>query len=126
MPQPAICFGRSATVSTRRLWPMRHGSIWSDTAWCTASRSAARRNMGELLRRRVVVLALVASLSSTALAAEGTAPGLQLPRVLSSRTIALPVLLYHRIGQLNGSLPAITRRLTVSPADFAAQMEWLG
>ena len=41
------------------------------------------------------------------------------------RTLVLPILLYHRIDVLRPSLPAITRRLTVSPGDFAAQMEWL-
>ena len=80
--------------------------------------------MGDLLRRRVVLLALAASLSPTAGAAERAPPWLRLPHVLVP-PIALPVLLYHRIGPLNGSLPAITRHLTVSPADFAAQMEWL-
>jgi peptidoglycan/xylan/chitin deacetylase (PgdA/CDA1 family) len=37
----------------------------------------------------------------------------------------VPILLYHRIGPLTPSLPALTRRLTVAPADFAAQMAWL-
>jgi peptidoglycan/xylan/chitin deacetylase (PgdA/CDA1 family) len=33
--------------------------------------------------------------------------------------------MYHRIDVLRPSLPAITRSLTVAPADFAAQMRWL-
>ena len=33
--------------------------------------------------------------------------------------------MYHRIDRLRPSLPAITRSLTVAPADFAAQMRWL-
>jgi peptidoglycan/xylan/chitin deacetylase (PgdA/CDA1 family) len=33
--------------------------------------------------------------------------------------------MYHRIDVLRASLPAITRALTVAPADFAAQMRWL-
>jgi peptidoglycan/xylan/chitin deacetylase (PgdA/CDA1 family) len=33
--------------------------------------------------------------------------------------------MYHRIDRLRPSLPAITRSLTVTPADFAAQMRWL-
>ena len=37
----------------------------------------------------------------------------------------LPVLMYHRIDLLKAGLPPITRRLTVDPGDFAAQMEWL-
>jgi peptidoglycan/xylan/chitin deacetylase (PgdA/CDA1 family) len=43
----------------------------------------------------------------------------------TARTIALPILMYHRIDLLKPSLPAMTRRLTVDPTDFAAQMEWL-
>ncbi len=33
--------------------------------------------------------------------------------------------MYHRIDVLKPSLPAITMRLTVAPAEFAAQMRWL-
>jgi peptidoglycan/xylan/chitin deacetylase (PgdA/CDA1 family) len=33
--------------------------------------------------------------------------------------------MYHRIDYLRPTLPAITRRLTVDPGDFAAQMRWL-
>jgi peptidoglycan/xylan/chitin deacetylase (PgdA/CDA1 family) len=33
--------------------------------------------------------------------------------------------MYHRIGPLNGSLPAITRALTVTAQEFSAQMHWL-
>jgi peptidoglycan/xylan/chitin deacetylase (PgdA/CDA1 family) len=33
--------------------------------------------------------------------------------------------MYHRIDVLRPSLPSITHRLTVDPADFAAQMRWL-
>jgi len=39
--------------------------------------------------------------------------------------VRVPILMYHRIDELRPSLPAITRRLTVSPADFQAQMRWL-
>ena len=42
------------------------------------------------------------------------------------RSIALPILTYHRIESLDESgVPDVRRRRTVSPADFAAQMEWL-
>jgi peptidoglycan/xylan/chitin deacetylase (PgdA/CDA1 family) len=50
---------------------------------------------------------------------------LRLPSPLPSRTLALPILMYHRIDVVKSSLPAITQRLTVAPEDFAAQMEWL-
>jgi peptidoglycan/xylan/chitin deacetylase (PgdA/CDA1 family) len=42
-----------------------------------------------------------------------------------NRTLSLPILMYHRVDVLRRTLPAITQRLTVSPADFAAQMRWL-
>jgi peptidoglycan/xylan/chitin deacetylase (PgdA/CDA1 family) len=50
---------------------------------------------------------------------------LVLPATLPARTLAVPILMYHRIDVLRPSLPAITRSLTVAPADFAAQMRWL-
>jgi peptidoglycan/xylan/chitin deacetylase (PgdA/CDA1 family) len=50
---------------------------------------------------------------------------LRLPASLPTRTIALPILMYHRIDVLRPTLPAMTHRLTVAPADFAAQMAWL-
>lgn len=33
--------------------------------------------------------------------------------------------MYHRIDKLKATLPAITLRLTVAPAEFATQMRWL-
>jgi len=50
---------------------------------------------------------------------------LSLPARLPARTLRVPILMYHRIDLLKPSLPTITRRLTVAPADFAAQMRWL-
>jgi peptidoglycan/xylan/chitin deacetylase (PgdA/CDA1 family) len=50
---------------------------------------------------------------------------LSLPATLPARTLRVPILMYHRIDVLRPSLPAITRGLTVAPADFAAQMRWL-
>jgi peptidoglycan/xylan/chitin deacetylase (PgdA/CDA1 family) len=52
-------------------------------------------------------------------------PPLRLPAALPARTLSVPILMYHRIDVLRPSLPGITRRLTVDPADFAAQMRWL-
>jgi peptidoglycan/xylan/chitin deacetylase (PgdA/CDA1 family) len=49
----------------------------------------------------------------------------RLPATLAAGTVRLPVLMYHRIDRLTAALPEITRRLTVGPADFAAQMRWL-
>jgi peptidoglycan/xylan/chitin deacetylase (PgdA/CDA1 family) len=50
---------------------------------------------------------------------------LTLPATLPTRTLAVPILMYHRIDLLRPTLPAITRSLTVDPADFARQMRWL-
>jgi peptidoglycan/xylan/chitin deacetylase (PgdA/CDA1 family) len=50
---------------------------------------------------------------------------LAVPATLPARTLAVPILMYHRIDALKPSLPAITRSLTVTPKDFAAQMVWL-
>lgn len=74
--------------------------------------------------RETLAAALVAGLLVTAIAAAG-GPVLHLPDPLPSRTIDLPILMYHRIGPVDPSLPAVTRTLTVSPEDFAGQMEWL-
>ena len=41
------------------------------------------------------------------------------------RAIRVPILMYHRVGPSRASEPWITRSLTVSPRDFAAQMRWL-
>ena len=80
-------------------------------------------------RRRTVIALLLATASIGAGPAGarelGQAPLLQLNASLPARTIVLPILLYHRIDVLRPSLPAITRRLTVTPSDFRAQMEWL-
>jgi peptidoglycan/xylan/chitin deacetylase (PgdA/CDA1 family) len=50
---------------------------------------------------------------------------LTLPAALPAHVVHVPILMYHRIDVLRPSLPAITRSLTVAPADFAAQMRWL-
>lgn len=44
---------------------------------------------------------------------------------LPSRSFELPILLYHRVDRRASTLPPVTRRLTVDPRDFAAQMSWL-
>jgi len=76
--------------------------------------------MGVLVRMPVAIaLALLLA------AAPAAAPVLRLPEPLPSRTIDLPILMYHRVADVSPSLPAVTRTLTVSPEDFAGQMEWL-
>jgi peptidoglycan/xylan/chitin deacetylase (PgdA/CDA1 family) len=70
----------------------------------------------------VFALVLAAALAAPA---QASAPTLTLPSPLPARSVTLPILMYHRIDTLKSSLPAITRRLTVDPHDFAAQMEWL-
>jgi peptidoglycan/xylan/chitin deacetylase (PgdA/CDA1 family) len=50
---------------------------------------------------------------------------LRLPEPLPRRRVAVPILMYHRINVPSPGAPAITRRLTVHPADFARQMRWL-
>jgi peptidoglycan/xylan/chitin deacetylase (PgdA/CDA1 family) len=52
-------------------------------------------------------------------------PALHLPAHRPGRVLRIPILTYHRIDVLEAGLPAITRRLTVAPRDFAAQMRWL-
>jgi peptidoglycan/xylan/chitin deacetylase (PgdA/CDA1 family) len=50
---------------------------------------------------------------------------LTLPTPLPTRTLRVPILMYHRVDDLRPTLPAITRSLTVDPKTFARQMEWL-
>jgi peptidoglycan/xylan/chitin deacetylase (PgdA/CDA1 family) len=59
-----------------------------------------------------------------ALAALGGRP-LALPHPLPHRTLAVPILMYHRVGALHAGEPAITRALTVPTRAFAAEMTWL-
>lgn len=66
-------------------------------------------------------------------AAPGTTQGtveevlepLILPDPLPTRTIEVPVLLYHRIDVIDGADPPKLRRLTVEPQEFQLQMRWL-
>src|SRR5262249_60156347 len=83
-----------------------------------------RGKLTEMRAPKIAVLTLAAGLLLTASAAAG-GPVLHLPDALPNRTIDLPILMYHRIGPVDPSLPAVTRTLTVSPEDFAGQMDWL-
>ena len=74
-------------------------------------------------------LAALPAAASAAEIADGRVPGrgcpLRLPARLLHRTIAVPILMYHRINVVTSSTPAHSRGLTVHPADFARQMRWL-
>lgn len=50
---------------------------------------------------------------------------LRFPAQLPARQAVVPILMYHRINFVKPGTPAMTRRLTVHPADFARQMRWL-
>ncbi len=50
---------------------------------------------------------------------------LSLARELPRRSLWLPILMYHRVGPLRASLPAITKALTVTAGEFSLQMHWL-
>ena len=52
-------------------------------------------------------------------------PTLTLPDPLPSRTVKVPILMYHRIAVLQGDEPRITRALTVDPGEFRLQVQWL-
>lgn len=74
----------------------------------------------------LVAGAIATVMGSRAVAARAPSPGaLELPAQLPSRRIVLPVLMYHRIDVPNARLSALTRKLTVHPADFERQMTWL-
>ncbi len=74
----------------------------------------------------VAVLLLVgAGAPHTATAAPRAAPPLQLPTPLPSRTVDVPILMYHRIDRADPTLPEIPRSLTVDPQTMKGQMLWL-
>jgi peptidoglycan/xylan/chitin deacetylase (PgdA/CDA1 family) len=50
---------------------------------------------------------------------------LALPALLPARTLTVPILMYHLIGDADASAPPITRALTVSPRAFADEMRWI-
>jgi peptidoglycan/xylan/chitin deacetylase (PgdA/CDA1 family) len=52
-------------------------------------------------------------------------PRLVLPARLPNRRLVVPILMYHRINAAPPGAPAMERRLSVTPADFARQMAWL-
>ena len=50
---------------------------------------------------------------------------LHLPNRLPKHHVTVPILMYHRINVSDPAEPAVSRRLTVHPDDFARQMAWL-
>ena len=58
--------------------------------------------------------------------AEPASPAaLALPNPLPTRTLRVPILMYHRVATLWGDEPAITVNLTVEPQEYGLQMQWL-
>lgn len=52
-------------------------------------------------------------------------PLLTLPDPLPTRSLRVPILMYHRIAVLAGDEPAVTVDLTVDPGEFTLEMQWL-
>lgn len=101
--------------------------------FATLHRPCGRKLSSGFAWRVVVVLligavAVVAFSGGAALARVPRNPPrarLHLPRRLPSRSLEIPILLYHRVDRQVSTLSHITQRLTVDPQDFAAQMSWL-
>jgi peptidoglycan/xylan/chitin deacetylase (PgdA/CDA1 family) len=71
---------------------------------------------------RIVAMLLAAAFTAVA---SSFGPPNRLPRRLPSRTLNVPILMYHRIGRLPTVSSPFGAGLTVQPKVFAAQMEWL-
>jgi peptidoglycan/xylan/chitin deacetylase (PgdA/CDA1 family) len=69
--------------------------------------------------------ATTSAATQTRPAVQAAPPVLRLPAQLPNRVVQVPILMYHRIDALTSRLPPITRRLTVDPRDFGAQLGWL-
>ena len=77
------------------------------------------------MRLRAPLLVVASLIFATAASASPKPARLTLPSPLPSRTVQVPILMYHRVDVLKPTLPAITLSLTVDPHTFAAQMTWL-
>ena len=75
-----------------------------------------RPNAASLATLAVVALCFAASTADGTAAPSSAACG---------RTLHVPILMYHRVNVVTAATPAISRRLTVAPAQFARQMAWL-
>jgi hypothetical protein len=81
-----------------------------------------------MLAVRISMLLAVAAIAAAAAAAPSAGAGRctrRLPRRLPGRTLTVPILMYHLIDVVDAQTPPMTRRLTVAPPVFAAQMSWL-
>jgi peptidoglycan/xylan/chitin deacetylase (PgdA/CDA1 family) len=74
-------------------------------------------------RTHALVARIVAAVAAAVTASAASRP-LVLPQPLPGRTLAVPILMYHRVGPEPDG-PAITDALTVPSGDFLAEMEWL-
>jgi peptidoglycan/xylan/chitin deacetylase (PgdA/CDA1 family) len=108
-----------------------HGA-WSSLQLISRTKGIMKR--GLRLALGVGALALVGAVAvaaccgGTGLARTPRRPAsglLHLPRLLPDRLLEVPILLYHRIDRERPTLSPITQRLTIDPADFAAQMTWI-
>jgi peptidoglycan/xylan/chitin deacetylase (PgdA/CDA1 family) len=73
----------------------------------------------------VAAVAATPAATSAEPAAAATGCSFRLSAQLPQRHITVPILMYHRIDVVRPATRAMTRRLTVDPSDFAAQMRWL-
>lgn len=75
----------------------------------------------------LAALAAAAALAGTAATNAPAAPSctLRLPASPPARSVVVPILMYHRVNVVTASTPASSRALSVHPADFVRQMEWL-
>jgi len=75
----------------------------------------------------LAALALTVTTAETAAVPDASRGGcrLQLPARLPDRSLAVPILMYHRINVVSADTPRESRGLTVHPHDFARQMGWL-
>ncbi|HZD88293.1 MAG TPA: polysaccharide deacetylase family protein [Gaiellaceae bacterium] len=69
-----------------------------------------------------IVLAIAAAWAAVT---SGLLPPQRLPARLPSRTVNVPILMYHRVGKLPKVAGLYGAGLTVRPRAFAAQMDWL-
>jgi len=72
-----------------------------------------------------IALGTCGARSAGAFPVEPSNERLRLPNPLPKHHVTLPILMYHRVNVSDPSEPAVSRRLTVHPDDFARQMAWL-
>jgi len=125
--------GRSQTVlaqrrEARRRAIRRRRILLASAGLAVAAAGVAYASLGGSggsTKPRVAVLRPEPAAASARTQVRHASPLLALPPATASRTVSLPILMYHRIDLLKPTLPPITHRLTVDPTDFARQMRWL-